>query len=64
MSGAAELSTHFGRRYGDERGVGSLTVGSFMGTWDGKGNVVMDAGHGVDPGDAPASVIVGLQRGA
>jgi hypothetical protein len=54
---AAELSTHFGRRYGDEEGVGSLSVGSVMGTWDGKSNGFRDPGHGVDPGDAP---IIGL----
>jgi hypothetical protein len=35
-----------------------------MGTWDGKSNVVTDASHGLDPGDAPATIIVGLERGA
>jgi hypothetical protein len=61
------LSTDFGRRYGDDGGVGSLSVGSFMGTWDGISTVVTGRGHGADPGDALASegaIIVGLERGA
>jgi hypothetical protein len=35
-----------------------------MGTWDGKSYVVMVAGHVLNPGDAPTSIIVGLERGA